>query len=206
MVKIANHLRTLAIVVLVLLTGSAFAATEAPELQQLRDQLKKSQDAEDKPAIIELSRRIVGIAPTIPRRGTGSRRRNLKATISMGWSVRSISGKKQSGDRRQQSKISARACASNARIISVQNSTGLRLSRPSRREPTWRPITTTLRNYAQSRRVGQTTRHTVRRQSRRRTQPRGACCVRSHSCAYITGTPLMPIWRKRTKWMPPIHK
>ena len=63
MAKIANHLRTLAIVVLVLLTGSAFAATEAPELQQLRDQLKKAQDAEDKPAIIELSRRIVGIAP-----------------------------------------------------------------------------------------------------------------------------------------------
>ena len=63
MAKIANHLRTFAIVVLVLLTGSAFAATEAPELQQLRDQLKKAQDAEDKPAIIELSRRIVGIAP-----------------------------------------------------------------------------------------------------------------------------------------------
>jgi len=63
MARIANHLRTFAIVVLVLLTGSAFAATEAPELQQLRDQLKKAQSAEDKPAIIELSRRIVGIAP-----------------------------------------------------------------------------------------------------------------------------------------------
>src|SRR5437773_6508347 len=63
MAKIASHLRTFAIVVLVLLTGSAFAATEAPELQQLRDQLKKARDAEDKPAIIELSRRIVGIAP-----------------------------------------------------------------------------------------------------------------------------------------------
>src|SRR5437762_9615518 len=63
MAKIATHLRTFAIVVLVLLTGSAFAATEAPELQQLRDQLKKAQSAEDKPAIIELSRRIVGIAP-----------------------------------------------------------------------------------------------------------------------------------------------
>jgi hypothetical protein len=59
-------LRTFAIVVLVLLTGSAFAAKEAPELQQLRDQLKKAQDAEDKPAIIELSRRIVGIAPNDP--------------------------------------------------------------------------------------------------------------------------------------------
>ncbi len=63
MAKIANHLRTFAIVLLVLLTGSAFAVTEAPGLQQLRDQLKKAQDAEDKPAIIELSRRIVGIAP-----------------------------------------------------------------------------------------------------------------------------------------------
>ena len=63
MAKIANHLRTFAIAVLILLTASAFAAAEAPELQQLRDQLKKAQDAEDKPAIIELSRRIVAIAP-----------------------------------------------------------------------------------------------------------------------------------------------
>ncbi len=63
MSKIAAHLRTFAIAVLILLAGSAFAATEAPELQQLREQLKKAQDAEDKPAIIELSRRIVAIAP-----------------------------------------------------------------------------------------------------------------------------------------------
>ena len=61
--KIANHLRTLAIAVLILLTASAFGAAEAPELQQLRGQLKKAQDAEDKPAIIELGRRIVAIAP-----------------------------------------------------------------------------------------------------------------------------------------------
>jgi len=63
MAKIANHLRTFAIVVLILLTGNSFAATETPELQQLRDQLKKAQNAEDKPAITELSRRIVAIAP-----------------------------------------------------------------------------------------------------------------------------------------------
>ena len=56
-------MRTFAIAVLILLTGSAFAAKEAPELQQLRDQLKKAQEAEDKPAIIELSQRIVAIAP-----------------------------------------------------------------------------------------------------------------------------------------------
>ena len=61
--KIATHLRTFAIAVLILVTANAFAATKAPELQQLRDQLKKAQDAEDKPAIIELSRRIVAIAP-----------------------------------------------------------------------------------------------------------------------------------------------
>jgi tetratricopeptide (TPR) repeat protein len=61
--KIASHLRTFRIAVLILLTGSAFAVTEPPELQQLRDQLQKAQDAEDKPAIIELSRRIVAIAP-----------------------------------------------------------------------------------------------------------------------------------------------
>src|SRR5215469_12985254 len=63
MSKIANHLRTFAITVLILLTGSAFAATEAPELKQLRDQLTKAQEAEDKPAIVELSQRIVAIAP-----------------------------------------------------------------------------------------------------------------------------------------------
>ena len=63
MANIANHLRPFAIAVLILLAGSAFAVAEAPELAQLRDQLKKAQDAEDKPAIIELSRRIVAIAP-----------------------------------------------------------------------------------------------------------------------------------------------
>ena len=56
-------MRTFAIAVLISLTVSAYAATEVPQLQQLRDQLKKAQDAEDKPAIIELSRRIVAIAP-----------------------------------------------------------------------------------------------------------------------------------------------
>jgi cytochrome c-type biogenesis protein CcmH/NrfG len=58
-----DPLRTFAIAVLILLTANAFAAAGAPELQQLRDQLKKAQDAEDKPAIIELSRRIVAIVP-----------------------------------------------------------------------------------------------------------------------------------------------
>ena len=45
-----------------LLAGTALAAAEAPELQQLRTQLKTAQDATDKPAVIELSRRIVAIA------------------------------------------------------------------------------------------------------------------------------------------------
>jgi tetratricopeptide (TPR) repeat protein len=63
MSKIANHLRTFAIAVLILLAGSVFGATKAPELQQLRDQLKKAQEAEDKPAIIELGQRIIAIAP-----------------------------------------------------------------------------------------------------------------------------------------------
>ena len=67
MSKIANHLRKFAIAVLIVLTGSAFAAREAPELQQLRDQLKKAQETEDKPAIIELSQRIIAIAPTDSR-------------------------------------------------------------------------------------------------------------------------------------------
>ena len=65
MSKIANHLtlRTFVIAVLILLAGSGFAATEAPELKQLRDQLNNAQNAEDKPAITELSQRIVAMAP-----------------------------------------------------------------------------------------------------------------------------------------------
>jgi hypothetical protein len=61
--KIANRLRSLAIAVLIMLAGTGLGAAEAPELQQLRDQLKKAQDANDKPAIMELSQRIVAIAP-----------------------------------------------------------------------------------------------------------------------------------------------
>ena len=65
--KIANHLRTFAIVVLVLLAGTGLAlAKDAPEVRRLRDQLKKAQAAEDKPAIIELSQRLVAIAPNDP--------------------------------------------------------------------------------------------------------------------------------------------
>ena len=56
-------MRTLGIAVLTLLAGTALAAAEAPGLQQLRTQLKTAQEANDKPAIIELSRRIVAIAP-----------------------------------------------------------------------------------------------------------------------------------------------
>jgi tetratricopeptide (TPR) repeat protein len=64
MSKIANHLRAFAIAILTLLASTDFAlATEAPDVRQLRDQLKKAQDAEDKPAIIELSQRIVASAP-----------------------------------------------------------------------------------------------------------------------------------------------
>ena len=65
MAKIADQLRTLGIAVLTLLVGTALRAAEAPELQQLRIQLKTAQDANDKPAIIELSRRIVAIAPRV---------------------------------------------------------------------------------------------------------------------------------------------
>ena len=60
--KIANHLRTLGIAVLILLAAIAFAARSAGA-SAVADQLKKAQDADDKPAIIELSRRIVAIAP-----------------------------------------------------------------------------------------------------------------------------------------------
>ena len=62
MSKIAAHLRTFAIAVLTLLASTCFAlGTEAPDVRQLQDQLKKAQDAGDNPAMIELSR-IVAIA------------------------------------------------------------------------------------------------------------------------------------------------
>jgi hypothetical protein len=55
-------LRTFAIAVLTLLASICFAlGTEAPDVRQLQDQLKKVQDAGDNPAMIELSR-IVAIA------------------------------------------------------------------------------------------------------------------------------------------------
>jgi hypothetical protein len=48
-----------------LLASSGFAlGTKASDVRQLRDQLKKAPDAGDKPAIIELSRRIVALAQT----------------------------------------------------------------------------------------------------------------------------------------------
>lgn len=62
--KIAHQLRTLGIAVLALLAAAALQTAAAPELQQLRSQLKTAQDANDTPAIIELSRRIVAIAPS----------------------------------------------------------------------------------------------------------------------------------------------
>jgi cytochrome c-type biogenesis protein CcmH/NrfG len=60
--KIAHQLRTLVIAVLTLLAAISFAA-EPSELPQLRSQLKTAQNANDKPVIIELSRRIVALAP-----------------------------------------------------------------------------------------------------------------------------------------------
>ena len=63
MAKIAHQLRTLGIAVLIVLAATALGAAKPPELQQLRNQLKTAQDANDKPAIIELSRRVVAVAP-----------------------------------------------------------------------------------------------------------------------------------------------
>jgi tetratricopeptide (TPR) repeat protein len=58
-----TQLRTLAIAVVTLLAVTALSAAEEPELQQLRTELKTAQGADDQAAIIELSRRIVAVAP-----------------------------------------------------------------------------------------------------------------------------------------------
>ena len=126
----------------------------------MRDQLKKAQDAEDKPAIIELSRRIVAIAPNDSDTWDMLAQTQLETEELDGFERTLDEWQKASGDRPQRSKISVPGSASSARIIGVLSNTGLRLSRPNRRELTWRPITTTWRNYAQRRRVGRTMRHT----------------------------------------------
>jgi cytochrome c-type biogenesis protein CcmH/NrfG len=64
MAKIANHLRPFAIAVLTLLASTGVTlGTQAPDVHQLRDKLKRAQDAGDKPAIIELRRRIIATFP-----------------------------------------------------------------------------------------------------------------------------------------------
>jgi tetratricopeptide (TPR) repeat protein len=59
----ATKLRAPVIAIVALLCGAPTTQAEKPELQRLRLQLKTAQDASDKPAIIELGRRIVAIAP-----------------------------------------------------------------------------------------------------------------------------------------------
>ena len=59
----AIKLRALVLAIVSLLSLLAGMQAEAPELQQLRIQLKTAQDADDKPAITELSQRIVAISP-----------------------------------------------------------------------------------------------------------------------------------------------
>ena len=165
MANIANYLRTFAIAVLILLSGAAFAAVEAQELSQLRNQLKTAEDAADKPAIIELSRRILAITPNDSKSGIHLRRQNWKPKTWIVWSKHSTHGKKQSGIHRQRLKISGATCRLGARIINVPSGIGLRFSRRSRRPQTPRPSTTIWRIYARRRSVGKITRVIERRQS-----------------------------------------
>jgi len=61
--KIAHQLSALVIACFTLLGSAALAQAETSELRHLRFQLKAAKEANDKPAIIELSRRIVAINP-----------------------------------------------------------------------------------------------------------------------------------------------
>src|SRR5262245_40778091 len=61
-----TKVRALVIAITALLCGAALVRAETPELKQLRLQLKAAQDANDKPAIAELSRRIVAIDSNLP--------------------------------------------------------------------------------------------------------------------------------------------
>jgi tetratricopeptide (TPR) repeat protein len=61
--KIAHQLRALVIACFTVLGSAALVRAETSELRQLRLQLKAAEDANDKPAIIELSRRVVALDP-----------------------------------------------------------------------------------------------------------------------------------------------
>jgi tetratricopeptide (TPR) repeat protein len=61
--KIGHQLRALVIAVLTLLGSAAWVPADTPEVRQLRLHLKTAEEAGDKAAIIELSRRIVAIDP-----------------------------------------------------------------------------------------------------------------------------------------------
>jgi hypothetical protein len=119
-------LRALAIAVLSLLAGIGLAAAEPPQLQQLRDELKKAQDASDKPAIIELSRRIVGIASKDSEAWDTLAQTQLESEDLDGLQgTLGLPGNTHSGERRQQPKISSQFFVSSARIISARSSIGL---------------------------------------------------------------------------------
>jgi len=60
--KIAGPIRTLGIAVLTLLVAP-LCSQQKRRSSAISDQLKTAQEADDKPAIIELSQRIVAIAP-----------------------------------------------------------------------------------------------------------------------------------------------
>jgi tetratricopeptide (TPR) repeat protein len=62
--KIAGQLRALGIVILALCWSVASVRAAAPELPQLRLQLRAAEEAENNAAVVELSRRIVEIAPS----------------------------------------------------------------------------------------------------------------------------------------------
>jgi cytochrome c-type biogenesis protein CcmH/NrfG len=131
MSKIANHVGTFAIFILILLGSSAFAATEPPELQHLRDQLKKAQEAEDKPAIIELSQRIVAIGPNDSNTWDTLAETQLESEELDGLERTLAAWQKAFKKPPQRSKIFGPHYVSSARITNVQRSIGLRSYAPS---------------------------------------------------------------------------
>src|SRR5947207_9371209 len=206
MANIATHLRTFAIVVLVLLTGSAFAATEAPELQQLRDQLKKARDAEDKPAIIELSRRIVGIAPNDSGTWDTLAQTQLESD--------DLDGLERTLDQWQKAVRRPPAAMEDFRAglcfkrkdyqCAERHWLAFIATKPPRAD-----VATDYDNLAElcaeqarwADHAAYRTKAIAAQDTAARRVLRAVAFLRLHNW-----TPVMPIWPKRTKWMPTVHK
>ena len=185
-------------------TVTGFGAGQ--EVSQLRTQLEAAKDAADKPAIVELSRRILAITPNDSGVWEHLHKLNWKLKTGIDSSKRSMHGKTQYGIQRRRLKISAAPCALDARIIRMPSGIGLPSWRRSRGRQMPRPSTIIWRIYVRTSSAGKITRIIEQRELPPRIPPRGVSRAQLLSFVCTNGTRLMPTWRRQAKWMPPTRK